>query len=382
MHMRGIHHFELNQAEHGTSITSSRGLVLLRILRILRVLRVIRLFRSFRQLQMLARGLLESMRIVFWIFVLMLLVIFLSAIVCTTVIGQDNNCALNDEGHDKCAACAKLESGLIDPSCVKDEDLDKYFGTVGRSMFTLFQFLTMDDWAAVEKSVHKNMPFMRPFFFSFIFFGAFVLMSLLTGVMADHMNSVRQQEEEEQHREKLHQREHAIQIAKSVDINGDGSLDRNEFQKLLAHPSVANQLRTVGVSVRPREARDLFEWFDVNGDGLIDNEELYHGLKHLFEGVTGLQMYKLKVAIKRATALAESGDPHTNHACRRRPPPTEKAKARLAELTHTITSLESRMDTFENKVRHLMSTFGWPPESDAVTTPASAVYAARSRDDG
>merc|ERR1719343_1032857 len=112
------------------------------------------------------------------------------------------------------------------------------------------------------------------------------------------MNDVRRQEEEER-REKIHQREHAIKMAKAMDINGDAVLDRDEFERLVSLESVKRDLASTGVSIRPREARDLFEWFDVNGDGQIDNEELYHGLKHLFEGITGLQMYKLKVAIQR-----------------------------------------------------------------------------------
>jgi len=329
------------------SFTYGHGLMLLRMLRVLRVLRVVRIFRAFRQLRMLARGLLESMRIVFWIFVLMLLVIFLSAIVCTTIIGQDSAF----EG---------------------DEEIHKYFGSVGRSMFTLFQFLTMDDWAAVEKLVFEKQEFMRPFFFAFIFFGAFVLMSLLTGVMADHMNDVRQQEEEEEHREKIHQREHTIKLAKSVDINGDGALDRTEFRRLLAHPLVARDMHSVGVSLRPREARDLFEWFDVNGDGLIDNEELYHGLKHLFEGVTGLQMYKLKVAVKRACALAECPDQPLHLRVAQRPPPTEKAKTELTALAGTVEALEANMDIFEDKVRRLMATFGYPQDKDGCDSPRSS----------
>lgn len=37
---------------------------------------------------------------------------------------------------------------------------------------------------------------MQFFFFPYIFFGAFVILSLLTGVMADHMNEVRRNEEQ------------------------------------------------------------------------------------------------------------------------------------------------------------------------------------------
>lgn len=345
----GDHVIEEIVMDDPEELRGGRSLLVARIMRILRVLRILRVFRSFRQLRILARGLVESTKMVFWIFVLMLLSIFLCAIICTTIIGQEKQDTWADEEEY--------------------QEVREYWGTVVRSMFTLFQFLTMDDWAAPMETVasHSNLNFMRFFFFVFIFFGAFVLMSLLTGVMADHMNDVRRQEEEEERREKIHQREHAIKMAKAVDINGDAVLDRDEFERLVSLESVKKDLGSTGLSIRPREARDLFEWFDVNGDGQIDNEELYHGLKHLFEGITGLQMYKLKVAIQRASAIAEQRPESPKTALARRPPPTEASVQRLDQLTGTLGHLEAKMDTFETQVRAFMRKMGWPPDTDSAS---------------
>merc|ERR1719215_1479306 len=100
-----------------------------------------------------------------------------------------------------------------------------YWGSVARSMFTLFQFLTMDGWGEVDEQVVRQMPWLQLFFFPFIFFGAFVIMSLLTGVMADHMNDVRKTEE---HRQRLTAMEAAVEEIKKRDLNNDGFLDPSE----------------------------------------------------------------------------------------------------------------------------------------------------------
>lgn len=313
------------------------NIMILRVLRILCIVRLVRVIRYVKKLQMLARGLVESMQAVFWIFLFSTLCMFISAILCTTIIGQEDNFSEEDRA-----------------------EIQMYWGSVGRSMFTLLQFVTMDDWAAVSALVIHYQPFMLVPFYLLIFFGAFVLLSLLTGVMADHINDVRRQADLEERREKVLQHELSIKVTKEVDINGDESLDRDEFQKLMSHRSVKKTLSAAGVSLTHHEAKDLFEWFDTDGDGLVGHDELYHGLKHLFEGVTGLQMYKLKVSIRNATATAEKRGVSSiaKHPTLSQQP-TYTSKLQLAELSNNLDRLETRMETFETQVRRFMSTMGW-----------------------
>lgn len=338
----------LEMVDRNKGVTNGRGLMMTRMLRILRVLRVMRVVHRLRKLRLLVRGLLEAMEISFWLFVTCLFCIFISAIVCTTILG-----------HETAASEESLEDFLM------------YFGTVGRSMFTLFQFITMDDWAAVsDLVVREGYPVMRLFFLIFVFFGGFVMMSALTGVMADHMNDARRREAKEDRRRKIHDREHAIRVVQDVDINSDDTLDPEEFEQLLSHRAIKKDLSVAGIVLRPQEAREMFEWFDVNGDGLIDSEELYQGLKHMFEGITGLQMHKLKVAIEKANhVVAERRGTKLSRQLPARHQPSEVAKRRLAELTGTLGGLEVRMDTFEAQVRTFMLRMGSSPVANSDASP-------------
>merc|ERR1719413_109650 len=113
------------------------------------------------------------------------------------------------------------------------------------------------------------------------------------------MNDVRRQEEDDERREKMRKRERALAHIKLADTDGDERLDREEFKVAMMGPNIQDDLKAAEITLTHREVDELFEWFDVNGDGDVDMEELYHGLKHLYEGITGLQMYKLKSAIGR-----------------------------------------------------------------------------------
>merc|ERR1712225_154940 len=78
------------------------------------------------------------------------------------------------------------------------EAIRLWFGSTLRSMNTLFIFLTFDDWSTAARMVNKVHPWMEIFWMAYILFGAFTLLSVLTGLMADCMNAARQEELDEE----------------------------------------------------------------------------------------------------------------------------------------------------------------------------------------
>jgi voltage-gated sodium channel len=64
------------------------------------------------------------------------------------------------------------------------------FGTLGRSLYTLFQLMTLDGWSGeIVKPVLKNHPYAMLFFLPFILFSAFVALNLFIGVIVGAMQS-------------------------------------------------------------------------------------------------------------------------------------------------------------------------------------------------
>merc|ERR1719161_72467 len=148
------------------------GLVtILRVVRILRILRLLRLFKMFHELYLLAMGLVTSCKVVGWISFLFSIVVVISAIFCTTLIGHDADM-------------------FPDPAFIKE-----YFGTVARSMTTLFQFITLDDWSYVAGKVTCVMPGMHFFFVAYVILTSFMVLSLLTGVVTDNICKLTSEDE-------------------------------------------------------------------------------------------------------------------------------------------------------------------------------------------
>jgi voltage-gated sodium channel len=64
------------------------------------------------------------------------------------------------------------------------------FGDLGRSLFTLFQLMTLDGWSGeIVKPVLENHPYGMLFFAPFILFSAFVVLNLFIGVVVGAMQS-------------------------------------------------------------------------------------------------------------------------------------------------------------------------------------------------
>merc|ERR1712070_474560 len=75
------------------------NLSVLRILRILRVMRLARLLKVFKELWMIIKGIMDSLRTMFWVSMLLLLILYVCAILCTTVIGGEGKDTY--PGHSK-----------------------------------------------------------------------------------------------------------------------------------------------------------------------------------------------------------------------------------------------------------------------------------------
>mmetsp|Transcript_65150 Transcript_65150/g.201664 ORF Transcript_65150/g.201664 Transcript_65150/m.201664 type:complete len:432 (-) Transcript_65150:78-1373(-) len=236
-----------------------------RFTRILRVLRAFRLFKEFKKLRILARGLVESLNSVGWVAFMFLLVMFVYAIVITSLAGK-NYADFDDPDERK---------------IVKEK-----FGTILSSMETLFLFLTCDDWSTSARIVNKKYPLMEFVWISYIVIGAFTLLSLLTGLMADKMNQVRTEEEEKEAKEKAVLLEDFIEELKvmfdKADSSGDARVSPDEFEKMVCKRHCAEKLTDWGVPImKAGEARQVFDALDRDGDQSLTWDEFRDGLLQL-----------------------------------------------------------------------------------------------------
>jgi voltage-gated sodium channel len=69
-------------------------------------------------------------------------------------------------------------------------DFADWFGTLGRSLYTLFQVMTLESWSmGIVRPVMELYPFAWAFFIPFILLATFTMLNLFIGVIVSAMQS-------------------------------------------------------------------------------------------------------------------------------------------------------------------------------------------------
>ncbi|KPL54780.1 hypothetical protein ABB55_23245 [Prosthecomicrobium hirschii] len=127
------------------------------ILRALRILRVLRLITAVPSLKRVVGALLGALPGMGSIVLLLVLIFYVGAVMTTKMFGADHQEA---------------------------------FGTLGASLYTLFQIMTLDGWSSeVVRPVMASHPLAWLFFVPFILVSAFIALNLFIGVVVNAMQS-------------------------------------------------------------------------------------------------------------------------------------------------------------------------------------------------
>jgi len=135
----------------------------LSVLRALRVLRVLRLISVVPSLRHVVEAMLHALPGMGSIVLLMVLIFYVFAVMATKLFG--------DLMPDR-------------------------FGSLGASLFTLFQMMTLESWAeATVRPILATQPLAWMFFVPFILLATFVVLNLFIGVIVDSIQTLRAQRE-------------------------------------------------------------------------------------------------------------------------------------------------------------------------------------------
>lgn len=129
----------------------------LAVLRALRVLRVLRLVSVVPQLRFIVSTLLAAIPGIASIGALLGIIFYVAAVMSTELFGGA---------------------------------FPEYFGSIGASLFSLFQIMTLDSWAALVRPVMEEFPAAWLFFVPFIVVSALTMLNLFVAVIVDTMQNV------------------------------------------------------------------------------------------------------------------------------------------------------------------------------------------------
>lgn len=132
----------------------------LSVLRALRVLRVLRLISAVPSLRNVVEAMLAALPGMGSIVLLMVLIFYVFAVMAAKLFGPVDEAA---------------------------------FGTLGASLFTLFQLMTLDNWTSIVKPAMEASPWSLLFFLPFIVVSTFVVLNLFIGVIVESIQTLRDQ---------------------------------------------------------------------------------------------------------------------------------------------------------------------------------------------
>ena len=67
---------------------------------------------------------------------------------------------------------------------------EEAFGTLGRSLFTLFQIMTLEGWADIARKIMEEMPLAWAFFIPFILVTTLTVLNLFVAIIVNSMQTL------------------------------------------------------------------------------------------------------------------------------------------------------------------------------------------------
>ncbi|MCF6211932.1 MAG: ion transporter [Gammaproteobacteria bacterium] len=171
----------------------------LEVLRVLRILRVLRLISLVPQLRVVAEALLGAIPGIISVAGLMSIIFYVFSVMATELFGTDH---------------------------------PEWFGSLGGSMYTLFQIMTLESWSmGIVRPVMETHAYAWAFFIPFILIATFTMLNLFIAIIVDAMQSVQANkvEQDKEDIEEVVQTERQ-QLSKEIQ---DLKKDINELKLLL-----------------------------------------------------------------------------------------------------------------------------------------------------
>uniref|UniRef100_A0A0G4G4F5 EF-hand domain-containing protein n=1 Tax=Chromera velia CCMP2878 TaxID=1169474 RepID=A0A0G4G4F5_9ALVE len=309
----------LSRALSGSAGSSTQvlGLVtVLRVARILRLARIAKLVRNSRDLTVLIQGTLQAMSALAWVSLMLILLNYVCAIFVTRVIGHSEE---QYEDED-------------DAARIKD-----FFGTVPRSMLTLFQIMTLEGWPDIARMVIREQPWMWVFFVVYIMITTVTLLNLVTGVIVEKVMGVASAEEKDLvakiSEERVSVLKELVRVFMRINKQeeGWGEITLEDFLESLDE-STLRSLKNLDIAVN--EPKTLFGVLDVSQNGKVSLLEFVEGMIRLRGSGQSIHLLAVQSDLHRATrALARRLD----HA-------EERTQFRMQHLEETVFRLLQPLD--------------------------------------
>lgn len=264
---------------------------LARSVRLVRVLRVVRVMRFFRELRLLISSIVSTVQNLLWTIMFISIIHFVFAILFT------------DGSTERILGKSRHTNEPV--------ELSKYFGSLGISMYTLFQSISGGiDWNVATEELDEV--YLAAFVF-YIFFMTFAVLNIVTGLFCQHALETAQQDADSVIREHLAAKRSHISILRKIfntmddEQNGVITLDNLENLMQDGDENLKHYLEALDLEVD--DAWTLFKLLDREETNTVDVEQFVDGCLRLKGQAKGIDvatmMYESKWVMHKLTKISE-----------------------------------------------------------------------------
>ncbi len=132
------------------------------VLRSLRVLRVFRLVSGIPRLRVIVEAMLHSLPSLGWIIMFAVILLYVFGIIGHQLFGANN---------------------------------PELFGSLGASMYTMFEVMTVEGWNGTAREVGQTFEYFYLFFIPFLLVGSYTVLNMVVGVIVNSVESVQSEEQ-------------------------------------------------------------------------------------------------------------------------------------------------------------------------------------------
>lgn len=315
---------------------------ILRLLRLFKTCRVFRLIRLFKDLYILAAGLLTALQALVWASALLCIFLYTGAVFCTVIIGQSDDFSPD---NSRVAEYEEQTGDVVNAPLL--------FGSVLRSMLTLMQIVTLDNWSGVVRPIlETHQPWMFIFFLGFIMITTYGLLNLLVGLVVSNACALRRENDSESKNLSQSDTKQIVMATKQifhlVDTDQRGYVDIHSLRKFLFMHDVIDLLQKHLLVLNPTELLDLLDICKV----VANDEKLCTGKKSLQITIDDFVDAVLKLSSQPGQKYVLEVGLHVQRVSQQ----IEKIQTSLDDqVLERFKSLQSHVDAKLNEMPHIVA---------------------------
>mmetsp|Transcript_85144 Transcript_85144/g.249336 ORF Transcript_85144/g.249336 Transcript_85144/m.249336 type:complete len:583 (+) Transcript_85144:34-1782(+) len=286
----GIALFELMMQTGGEASRQVPSIRVIRMARVIRVLRIARIMRHFRSLRILIYSVLNTLRSLVWTMLLLGLILYVFGILFTQ---------------------AAMQHILMEEREIPH--LEASYGSVGRSVFTLFTAISGGvSWQEIVEPLFALHGVWVAFYLLYFAFVYFAVLNVVTGVFcqtaiesANHdqdMATQAQMSAKQQYISKLKQ------LFQQVDLNNSGEITLSEFEDSMKDEKLLAYFASIDITID--EAFSLFKLLDHDNTHSLNIDAFVTGCLKLRGQAKSLDiammMYETRWSMQRCFSAIKS----------------------------------------------------------------------------